>query len=471
MGENMNTTLRSLLEKAESLKKEFDALQPLKPEDEARLWKKLRLEWSFNSNHIEGNTLTYSETELLLIFEKTAGDHDLRELEEMKAHDVAVNLIRSWATDEKYEINQRDIKRLNETILVRPFYKSARTLDGQETRRTIQVGEYKQQPNSVELPNGEMFHYASPIETPGRMGDLVDWYNTETNMSPIILAAELHYRFIRIHPFDDGNGRVARLLMNLGLMREGYPPIVIKSTEKKRYLNALQRADADIFDPFYEFVTEQLIWSLELAIKASKGEPIDEKDDAAKRFELLKRQLKSVDPEKTIQKRFNKELYVDLLQSWAFQLIRVVTTKLLQFDELFSKASYNLSIARQYGNEIDINSLEGKLLDILVNVQLDKQELQANYATIVLNVFYGGFLTAGTDAFNANQGFSIAFEDTKYEISFQEYSVAVGFSNAVLFRRLLHQPLSLEDMEMVASRIFHAMVEYLEYQVAVKGIK
>ena len=80
--------LPSSLEKIDSLRQQLEKLKPLKREDEERLWKKFRLEWNYNSNHIEGNTLTYGQTELLLIFEKTTGDHDMREYEEMKAHDV-----------------------------------------------------------------------------------------------------------------------------------------------------------------------------------------------------------------------------------------------------------------------------------------------------------------------------------------------------------------------------------------------
>jgi Fic family protein len=91
--------LSSLLEKIDSLRAELDSLKPLKQVDEERLWKKFRLEWNFNSNHIEGNTLTYGQTELLLIFDKTTGDHDMREYEEMKAHDVAIKLIQEYARD------------------------------------------------------------------------------------------------------------------------------------------------------------------------------------------------------------------------------------------------------------------------------------------------------------------------------------------------------------------------------------
>lgn len=101
----------------------------------------------------------------------------------------------------------------------------------QNTRRTRhpyadKVGEYKSRPNSVLTATGEVFSYASPEETPAFMTSLVDWYNLEADkgiLTPVELAALLHYRYIRIHPFEDGNGRIARLLVNFVLHRYGYP--------------------------------------------------------------------------------------------------------------------------------------------------------------------------------------------------------------------------------------------------------
>ena len=83
----------------------------MKSADDERLWRKLRLEWNYNSNHIEGNTLTYHETELLLIHGRTAGGHPMRDYEEMKAHDVAIDYTRSLAGEEQV-IGESDIRQL-----------------------------------------------------------------------------------------------------------------------------------------------------------------------------------------------------------------------------------------------------------------------------------------------------------------------------------------------------------------------
>ena len=117
------------------------------------------------------------------------------------------------------------------------------------TSYVIHAGQYKTRPNSVITRYGDRFEYASPEETPGLMADLVDWYNKaemEGKLSPIELAALFHYRYIRIHPFEDGNGRIARLMVNYILTRHNYPMIVVRSREKSKYLEALHQSDLEV---------------------------------------------------------------------------------------------------------------------------------------------------------------------------------------------------------------------------------
>ena len=288
--ENLDLLIKGIDQQLAAL----NSLRPLKSTDEERLWKKFRLEWSYNSNHIEGNTLTYGETQLLLLFDQTTPNHHFRELEEMKAHDVAVALVKQWAEEKTRELTEADIRSLNETILVRPYWKEAMTSGGQSTRRLIDVGEYKKHPNSVLLANGEMFHYTEPAEVPREMAALMEWYRTEgALLHPVVTSALFHYRFVRVHPFDDGNGRMARLLMNYHLMRHGLPPVIIPSIDKQNYLFALQRADVGDLEAFVVYIGEQLSRSLEWSIRAGRGESVEEHDDWAKEIELLYRQSKT----------------------------------------------------------------------------------------------------------------------------------------------------------------------------------
>jgi Fic family protein len=135
-------TLSELLQRIDELKVELISLLPMDAVQRDRLWQKLRLEWNYNSNHIEGNTLTYGETFLLLVHGKTAGDHSVREIDEMRAHNVAITMVQQWAQEKERPIMEADIRDLNKLLLKEPFWKSARTADGQETSIQIIPGEY-----------------------------------------------------------------------------------------------------------------------------------------------------------------------------------------------------------------------------------------------------------------------------------------------------------------------------------------
>jgi Fic family protein len=346
----MEATIKTIDEFAATLQ----SLQPIKPEYQQKLDKKIRLEFNYNSNHIEGNTLTYGETELLLIFDKTTGNHDLREYEEMKAHDVAFEVIKDWAADKERPLTEAAIKNLHELLLVRPFWKEAITPDGQPTRRLIEVGTYKKYPNSVRLQNGEIFHYASPEETPILMGELIQWYRDEEEkgeIHPVALAALLHYRFVRIHPFDDGNGRMTRLLMNYVLLRHHLPPVIIKSADKRNYLFALNQADTGDLNAFIKYVVTQAIWSLELTIKAAKGEDVEERDDWEKELLLLKK-------DKTLKQKFTSELSNKVKNNIYYPFVKNLVDKLAIFDSWFLEKQYFFKVTNHYEEIKDLENIK-----------------------------------------------------------------------------------------------------------------
>lgn len=229
--------------------KAWQGIQPVSDRDRERLSRRFTIDYNYNSNHIEGNTLTYGQTELLLLFGKVIGEAEFRDCEEMKASNVGLKMMLSEATENKQPLTQNFIRTLHKTLL-REDYTVYRNLPGgMQTSYTIHAGQYKTRPNSVIMRYGDRFDYASPEETPALMTDLVDWYNQaeiEGKLSPIDLAILFHYRYIRIHPFEDGNGRVARLLVNYILSRHGLPMIVVRSRLKQAYLEALHQADLNV---------------------------------------------------------------------------------------------------------------------------------------------------------------------------------------------------------------------------------
>ena len=109
--------MQTVLDAIDRLMASLEKLQPLKPEYRQTLDKKFRLEFNYNSNHIEGNTLTYGETELLLIFGKTSGNHELREYEEMKSHDAAFEMISEWAKEKERPLTEMAIKKCSRNFI------------------------------------------------------------------------------------------------------------------------------------------------------------------------------------------------------------------------------------------------------------------------------------------------------------------------------------------------------------------
>lgn len=235
--------------KLDALLERWNSKLPLPEQLQHRLDRKFMLEFNYNSNHIEGNQLTYGQTEILLLFGKVVNPANMRDLEEMKSHDVALKMMISEAKETGKPLTEVFIRQLHQ-IMFREDYEEQRVApDGTVSYYTVHVGRYKTRGNSVRTKTGELFEYASKEETPGLMYSLVKWYNEEAEkgiFSPLELATLFHYRYIRIHPFEDGNGRVARLLMNFILLRHNYPMIVVRHRDKDRYLDALAKSDVNV---------------------------------------------------------------------------------------------------------------------------------------------------------------------------------------------------------------------------------
>lgn len=237
------------MDKIQDIMVRWNALQPLSDKDREVLTRRFIIDFNYNSNHIEGNTLTYGQTEILLLFGKVIGEAKAKDVQEMTASNVGLRMMIEEAHLKDVPLTQNFIRILHKTLL-REDYTVYHNLPGGEiTSYVIHAGQYKTRPNSVITRYGDRFEYASPEETPALMTDLVDWYNEAEKSgryTPVELAALFHYRYIRIHPFEDGNGRIARLMANYILSRHGYPMIVVRSRNKDEYLEALHKTDLTV---------------------------------------------------------------------------------------------------------------------------------------------------------------------------------------------------------------------------------
>lgn len=444
--------LSETLARVDALKAELDALRPLKPEQEQRLWQKLRLEWNYNSNHIEGNTLTYGETFLLLIHGHTNGGHTMREFEEMKAHDVAVSMVTAWAGDKDRPITENDVRSLNQVLLKEPFWKEAITPDKQRTQIEVIPGRYKEHGNSVLQPDGSIFNYASAEEVPAMMRELMEWYNAPSDLHPLQKVAVLHHRFILIHPFGDGNGRTARLLVNYHLMRHGYMPLVVKSADKANYLRSLKAADAGDLTPFTEYLTQQEQWALELAIKAAKGLSIEDPTDVDKEISLFKAKTTEADGPKEHR---NEQIVARTYRLSLRPMFERFLTEMDSFVEFFKLTKHHVKIGR-YNTHYDRNSCI-RAMENAFN-ELEFRALKAQ-GKPVMGIGTNDFKDLTLDSLNELE-ITVAFDDYarggtnifsafgNLKASFGRYTYIVEVPGRTDTRKelLYHQPLTPDDI-------------------------
>ncbi len=342
------SNLKTVIAEIDRLQSEVNTYRPLNPEQEARFFQKVRMEWNYNSCNIEGNILTYGETKDLLMWGITAKGKPLKDHLEINGHNEALEWIFEIIKEKSRPLNETFIRELHQMIMPpSPLYSDAITPDGKPSKKEIKIGQYKTSPNHVKTHTGEIFYFASPEETPAKMYDLVDWLlkaNDKKEAHPLILACLFHYRFVRIHPFDDGNGRLARILMNFILMMYGFPPTIIPTKRREAYIKSLELADDNNTDAFILFVGECLIDTLSLLLKAAKGKSIEEDQDLDKKIALLDRQLtgyKEKEGEFTFMDARIQDIYS---QKEMKKILEPLLTKMLEtlgkFDKYFSEVTF-----------------------------------------------------------------------------------------------------------------------------------
>lgn len=238
--------LIALLNRLDEAKKLIDAHRPLSPSVLKKLREQFIIEWTYNSNAIEGNTLTLRETRLVLEEGITIGGKPLNEHLEAINHKEAIEFVEALATS-KDPMTERDIKDIHALIL--------KKIDDRYAGRYRDI--------QVRI-SGSRHTPPDALHVTELMAKFTEDYCANFSGHPLIQAALIHFHFVSIHPFVDGNGRTARLLMNLVLMKNGYPPAIILKNDRKRYYDALESAHSGKTDLFVIFVGRALERTLAL---------------------------------------------------------------------------------------------------------------------------------------------------------------------------------------------------------------
>lgn len=256
--DRLKSSLQELLDdKLKSLK----SLRPISPVALQKLKERFQIEMTYNSNGIEGNTLTLNETYWVFQEGITVKGKSLKEHLEVKDHKRALEKLYGLVeSPTDLDFNEKLVKDLHQAVI--ELSEEHDDEDYRETDVLISGSDHKP-------PTGGEISKA--------MKQLITWARSEPQLHPIEFAALLHHQFVHIHPFLDGNGRTARLLMNLFLMRAGYPLVIILKNDRQKYYRALRMADKGRYKSLIQFIAQAAIRSLNLYLDTLT--PSKEKDE------------------------------------------------------------------------------------------------------------------------------------------------------------------------------------------------
>ncbi|MFH1798057.1 MAG: Fic family protein [Candidatus Omnitrophota bacterium] len=232
--------------------KELNALRPLPSPAVIKIQEQFQIEMAYNSNAIEGNSLTLKETNLVINEGITIKGKPLKDHLEAKNHKEALEYLYDLVSDKKkHTISERLIRVLHQLVV-------------HDTDQEW-AGRYR---NSNVYITGTSHVPPDAVDIVSQMRGLMKWFEGERKkLHTIELAALFHHKLVHIHPFFDGNGRTARLMMNVLLMQEGYPLVIILKNDRKKYYKVLEAADNGEYKGLTHFIAAAVMRSLEIYLK------------------------------------------------------------------------------------------------------------------------------------------------------------------------------------------------------------
>ena len=325
-------SLQTVLTEIEHLKLDLDSHYPIPNDRLQKINYKFRLEWNYHSNKMEGGTLTFEETRSVMMEQLEIRGKPLRDVMEMRGHDEIIKNIQKLGRGE-VRITENRIKEIHKTII----------FDEMDM-----PGRFKNRNNYIYNYQGERFDFTPQEETIEATNSLTNWLDNEltavkkhkSKKTVSEIAFEYHLRFLTIHPFLDGNGRTARILMNLILISYGYPPIIIRTEEKdlySKYISHAQQYEENPV-PLYEMLGNLLIRSFEICIKGAKGESIYDLEDWEKRLQLLEYQATNGN---NVLLKSNETVYLVTINSIA-PIFEYAESKFSIFNKFYDNCSKSI---------------------------------------------------------------------------------------------------------------------------------
>lgn len=248
----MNYLDKKIEERLNNKLKLLSSYKPLPISAVKKIRERFEVEMTYNSNAIEGNSLTLKETFLVINEGITIKGKPLKDHLEAKSHQEALDYLYELVSENKRNTISEKTIRLFHQIVIQDIDKEW-------------AGKYR---NSSVVIGGSDLKLPEATEVPSLMEGLIKWIAENKNkLQPIELAGLIHHKLVAIHPFFDGNGRTARLVMNIVLMQSEFPLSVILKNDRKKYYDVLDKADKGDVIPFIRFIARSVERSLDIYLK------------------------------------------------------------------------------------------------------------------------------------------------------------------------------------------------------------
>jgi Fic family protein len=436
---NVFMSLISILSEIDSLKTALDSCYPIPLDRLQKINYKFRLDWNYHSNKMEGGTLSFEETRSVMMEQLEIHGKPLRDVMEMRGHDEVIKNIQKLGQGD-LRLTENRIKDIHKAIIF-----------GEDDL----PGRFKNRDNYIYNYAGERFDFTPKEDTAAALNTLTNWLNNALNAvkkgknrekrTIPDIAFEYHLRFLTIHPFLDGNGRTGRILLNLILISNGYPPIIIRSEEKDIYGKHIAHAQQyeENPQPLYEMLGNLLMRSLQTCLKGARGENLFELEDWEKRLQFLETPLADR-PTKTAE-----NVYA-VLQNSFLPLLTYSELKLAAFDTLFSKKTRTIHFD-------DAPILDGE--DVQKKIETLKNSQKIGSLNSVTIFYDWQDFKKSSEVENTSILLKINFLDDEFSIDFN-----APFASSSI-RKKYNESLTYEDIQNFVNNLGSRLMDNIEHQM------
>lgn len=431
--------LAPLLLKIDTLQQTIEAKGLLDETVKKRIHYKFRLDWNYYSNAMEGNSLTKQETRSVMMNNITINGKPMRDVLEVKGHNEAVLEILKISKSE-VRLSEKRIKELHKAII-----------HEEDPEKVHQVGEWKTQANYLLNVRNERFDFLAPELVPDAMHELLNktnaqidayYHSKKESWHPAVIAFYFHLEYVKIHPFYDGNGRTARLLMNLLLISFGFPPVILNLENKERYYSLLTDIQGYGGNPdlFYEFMSGLLIQSQEMVLDAIDGKDISGEDDLDKEIAIWKKQLVIKDEFISRSDLQIANIYIksikDLFTKWQ--------NKLIQFDDLFASKETYFQIDNKNVSFKSLEDIDYIFNDIIYYSENPHEDIYGdgyykNMHSFTIRYVYNGYKNDGVNTFTVYSKLLVRFYEFNYSITNENDNTDDIVEYVKLYSQLLNE--------------------------------